>query len=250
MIRIATYNIHFGGVGQASAIAQVFKTLNPDIVLLVEASNDVVIDEIAAALGMFVTRAKGKRAQLAVLSKSEASAWEIYYPQKSGRPLLTAEFETQAGKTITVYGCHLQCHYFHWNEARRVGDIEAYLRFIYERGHHDHVLLGDFNAIALNDPFDKSALPLKEKLMVAFERGHIYRDAIQRLLDAGYVDCFRAVHPAEAGFTLPTHAPHVRLDYIFASSTLSTSLHDCFVAVSPLTTTTSDHYPVVADFKF
>ncbi len=250
MLRIATYNIHFGGVGRESKIAQVLKEIDPDMVLLVEASNDAVVDEVAATLKMSITRSKGKHAQLALLSKSKPSAWEIYCPHKSEHPLLAAEFKTQVGTTITVYGCHLQCHYFRWNEAQRLTDIEAYLRFLGERGRHVHLLLGDFNAIAPNDLFDKSALPLKEKLMVTFERGHIYRDAIRRLLDAGYVDCFRAVHPVEAGFTLPTHAPHVRLDYVFASSALSPTLRDCSVVVSPLTTATSDHYPVVADFEF
>lgn len=46
------------------------------------------------------------------------------------------------------------------------------------------------------------------------------RRAIRLLVDAGYVDCYRALHPEEAGYTYPSDAPWLRLDYIFSSPLL------------------------------
>ena len=39
---------------------------------------------------------------------------------------------------------------------------------------------------------------------------------IEIVLNAGYADTFRRLHPGDEGLTFPVWAPHVRLDYIFA----------------------------------
>ena len=43
----------------------------------------------------------------------------------------------------------------------------------------------------------------------------LQRETIQLMLDAGYADGFRMLHPEEKGYTFPTWDPHVRLDYVF-----------------------------------
>ena len=69
------------------------------------------------------------------------------------------------------------------------------------------------------------------------------------LLDAGYIDCFRELHPEEDGFTLPSVYPQVRLDYVFAASPLKDAVRECRVITSPkVVTSASDHLPVVTEF--
>jgi exonuclease III len=80
------------------------------------------------------------------------------------------------------------------------------------------------------------------------EGGRVYRNAIQTLYDRGYTDCFRTLHPGDDGFTLPTHEPQVRLDYMFADSRLAPSLKKCVVVRSDVAVSASDHYPLVATF--
>jgi hypothetical protein len=53
------------------------------------------------------------------------------------------------------------------------------------------------------------------------------------VLDAGYVDCFRKVHPQEDGFTLPSPHPQVHLDYVFAPPPLDKALRACRVVRLP-----------------
>ncbi len=76
------------------------------------------------------------------------------------------------------------------------------------------------------------------------------RRALRPLLDAGYVDCFRALHPHDDGFTLPAPDPKVRLDYVFADPALSPALRECRVVTQPdAARIASDHLPVLAEFK-
>lgn len=249
MFRVATYNIHFGGAGRANSIAAVLNAVNADVVLLVEASDDEVIQEVAAALNMQQISVKGAKSQLAILSKNAAVSWQSYCPKHLERPLLEASFATPTGEVATLYGVHLQCHYFRHNEMRRLAELNAYLDYIRSRPPTPHMILGDFNAIALGDHLDQHTLPLKEKLMLWWERVQVYHDAIARLQAEGYIDCFRALHLSEPGFTLPTGSPHVRLDYIFADPLLAKSLKDCTIVTSPAEAVyASDHYPLIATF--
>jgi endonuclease/exonuclease/phosphatase family metal-dependent hydrolase len=60
------------------------------------------------------------------------------------------------------------------------------------------------------------------------------------VLAAGFTDCFRAVNPAERGWTYLAWHPWARLDYIFARQ----SVLSCAV----VETEASDHFALVADF--
>jgi len=87
------------------------------------------------------------------------------------------------------------------------------------------------------------------KAQVWFQLGYIPRWAIRPLLDAGYVDCFRELHPEEDGFTLPSVDPQVRLDYVFAAPSMKDALRECRVVTSPkAVTSASDHLPILTEF--
>jgi endonuclease/exonuclease/phosphatase family metal-dependent hydrolase len=79
------------------------------------------------------------------------------------------------------------------------------------------------------------------------------RAAVRSMLDAGYVDCLRQIHPRADSFTCPTYQPAVRIDYVFATTAMAALLVNCFVAAQSgalreLAMRASDHFPVVADF--
>jgi exodeoxyribonuclease-3 len=71
---------------------------------------------------------------------------------------------------------------------------------------------------------------------------------IQAVLDAGYVDAFKSLHPDDPGATLPTTDPHIRLDYVFVPNAQAGRLLACDVVRDPAAVGASDHFPVVADF--
>lgn len=83
----------------------------------------------------------------------------------------------------------------------------------------------------------------------------IQRWTVRHLVDEGYVDCFRALHPRRAGYTCATWMPAARIDYVFAEQALARRLRLCDVVggldseiADPDALTASDHFPVMADF--
>jgi endonuclease/exonuclease/phosphatase (EEP) superfamily protein YafD len=82
----------------------------------------------------------------------------------------------------------------------------------------------------------------------------IERWAVPRMLEAGYTDCFRHLHPRAHGYTCATWLPAARIDYCFASPEVLPRLLACDVVVgrghaAREVVTASDHFPLVADLS-
>jgi len=82
--------------------------------------------------------------------------------------------------------------------------------------------------------------------------GLVERWSLGRLLDLGYIDCYRRWHPRARGYTCATWMPAARIDYILASPDLAPKVVRCEVVGSrawpdPDAAIGSDHFPVVAD---
>jgi endonuclease/exonuclease/phosphatase family metal-dependent hydrolase len=80
----------------------------------------------------------------------------------------------------------------------------------------------------------------------------IERWCIPHLLQAGYTDCYRALHD-DRGYTCATWMPAVRVDYVFADGALAERLRSCEVVggdrhPEPAAAAASDHFPVLAEF--
>ncbi len=70
-------------------------------------------------------------------------------------------------------------------------------------------------------------IPKSSLLCAILDRLDVFyapRGGIDLLLKAGYVDCFRALHPHEPGCTWPSALPAGRIDFIFASPDLAQRL--------------------------
>ena len=80
------------------------------------------------------------------------------------------------------------------------------------RAARTRVLVGDLNAMP---PGEAPGQPPADEI------ADVRAEALVPLLVAGYVDCYRALHPASPGYTYPTDQPWLRLDYFFASSGLA-----------------------------
>jgi len=92
--------------------------------------------------------------------------------------------------------------------------------------------------------------PLTDRVLNRF----IERWTVPRLTEAGYVDCFRRLHPAGDGYTCATWLPAARIDYVFADRRMADKLVACdVVGLDGLpdadVAAASDHFPVVADFR-
>ena len=69
------------------------------------------------------------------------------------------------------------------------------------------------------------------------------------LLQAGYVDCYRALHPTTPGYTSHTDHPAVRVDYIFASPPVAKQLYACDLVTGPEAERASDHFTLWAELQ-
>ena len=92
------------------------------------------------------------------------------------------------------------------------------------------------------------------RLVDAVAGGYVPRWVVRRLLDAGYTDCYAALHPdpRTRAFTCPQPEVAGRIDYIFASPPLARRLVCCEVLTDAPTrpvTRASDHRPVLARFR-
>jgi exodeoxyribonuclease-3 len=106
-----------------------------------------------------------------------------------------------------------------------------------------YLLVGDFNSLAPSDGVGPTP-PGWEPLRASLDDDP--RRAVQLILEAGHVDCFRALHPDAPGYTYPTNAPWLRLDYIFASPALAEHVTACDVVADARATRASDHFPLWA----
>ena len=98
------------------------------------------------------------------------------------------------------------------------------------------------------------AIPRNPVLSTLFDcAASVYapRDCIKLLRNAGYVDCYRRLHPQAHGFTCPAASPAGRIDYIFASPNLAKRLVMCEVITEGEGlpgSHASDHLAVTATF--
>jgi exodeoxyribonuclease-3 len=243
--RLLTYNIRMGGIGRVEPLAHVINACAPDVVLLQEATRPAVIERLAARTGMAEWRAF-PRQSLGYMSRKPVVHASWHRPRLSHHAFVEV---VPAGDPLRLFGVHLSAVHAAWTERRRVYELRALLRSVRQHQAGLHVLAGDFNTLAPGALLDVHRLPFRLRPFVWMSGGRIKWRTIQTVLDAGYVDAFRACHPDEAGFTMPTGDPHVRLDYAFVPDAFSDRIRRCEVVCHPDAQTASDHYPLVVDVE-
>jgi endonuclease/exonuclease/phosphatase family metal-dependent hydrolase len=244
MFRLLTYNIMRGGHGRIEALAAVINDAAPDLVLLQEATSPAVVDRLAEATGMADWRAFSGQS-LGFLSREKVAFSEWVRPRISRHAFVQV---VPAAERLRVFGVHLSAVHAAWTEHRRVLELRALLRSIAQHQDGLHALAGDFNTVAPGDSLRTAALPMRLRPLVWMSGGRIRWRTIQTVLNAGYVDAFRLLHPTDPGLTLPTSHPHVRLDYVFLPKPHTGRLLSCDVLKTATAVNASDHFPVLTGF--
>jgi endonuclease/exonuclease/phosphatase family metal-dependent hydrolase len=304
MTRVISYNILAGGTRRVDHLQKMIEPRNADLIGLVEAVDERVVETLASRLGMeyrLSGRLKGQRVeQGALLSRLPILSTRTHRTERLNKqPLLEVTVEEPDGQPLTVFVAHLTASFSKaWaanlKRRRELADIARIMA-----AHHgaNHLLMGDFNSIAPGERVKGSrflrymtdpdlyyhlalgssnhglpslnyvvppafrfitpvlmAAPKSRALGALFDTlDPLYapRSGFGLLRNAGYVDCFRALHPYESGFTWPSALPAGRIDYIFASPSLAKRLSASAVEtgcgkVSGMDA--SDHLPVFAEF--
>lgn len=242
-LKLLSYNIRFGGRGREHRIAAVIREIAPDLVVFEEATDPVVVARVAQATGMTVYAALANHS-VGFMSRVEVARHEWHYPLGARHGVL--EIELTGG--ARVFGLHLSAMFSKWGEARRVREIGALLDSIKQHQEGFHILCGDFNTLAPGEILDASRFPRWIRALIWLSGRDIKRDTVRRLLDAGYIDGFRTLHPEDKGYTLPAWDPQVRLDYIFLPKRYAERLTRCEVVTDPPEAAqASDHFPLLAE---
>ncbi len=244
-LRLLSYNIKRGGAGKEAELGTVIAAARPDIVVFQEATAPKVVEALAAATGMAQWGSSGKES-LAFMSRTKVEYFQWHHPRLSRHAFL--EIAPGPGE-FRIFGVHLSALYSAWTERHRMVELKALLTEIRRREHGFHVLTGDFNTLAPGDLLDLRKLPNRLRALVWLSGGRIRWRTIQHVLNAGYTDGYRLRHPQDPGYTFPTWAPHVRLDYVFVPTGFTERLRSCEIVTGSPAETASDHLPFLAELE-
>ncbi|HKR13415.1 MAG TPA: endonuclease/exonuclease/phosphatase family protein [Pyrinomonadaceae bacterium] len=246
-LRLLSYNIRFGGVGREQALAETIKAAEPDLVVFQEATRPDVIERIAAA-AEYPFWAARQNHSIGFLSRQQVEYHEWHYPAGARHSFLEI---VPAGTEARVFGLHLSARFSRWDERRRWREIRSLLEGIKRHQEGFHVLVGDFNTLAPGEVLELDKMPAWIRALIWISGRKLQRQTIQYVLDAGYVDGYRMLHPEDKGYTFPTRDPHVRLDYLFAPKVFAERVVRCEVITEPKerVRAASDHCPLIAELK-
>jgi endonuclease/exonuclease/phosphatase family metal-dependent hydrolase len=254
-LRVLSYNIQHGGVpvgpdgrldpergpDRVAAIAEVIRGEQPDLVALQEANSRSNAEWLAKQLGMSLAYGEANSAfAVAWLSRLPILSSQNHRLPSLAKTLLEIDVVWD-GAPLYLFATHLVAGRREPDGERRAGEARDILAALEGRSGRRHLLVGDFNAVHPGDSFGQppGGQPAE----------YIARRPIQHILDAGYVDCFRHLHPDEPGYTYEATHPWVRIDYLFASPGLAERVQACDVVTSPGAERASDHLPLHAELR-
>jgi len=250
-MRIVSYNILDGGVGRADPIAEVIAAQNADIVVLIEADDEEVLERLSRRLDMDYIRAQGSgRHAAAILSRWTIARSVNHGALRQGPPcLVEATIEQRGGEQWIVGAVHFHPRATEADELVRVRQMEHLLEAFggYRREGRPHILAGDFNANSPIQHIDPALCQPATRQAWEANGGMIPRRAVSMLLDAGYADTLAVVageQTAGRSYTFTTQYPGQRIDYIFTFGYPRERLRSAWIEQDRLARFASDHYPV------
>ena len=245
-LRLLSYNIKFGGKGREDHIAAVIRAANPDIVLLQEATDRLVVRRLAD-LCDYTTWDSRVNYSTGFMTRLPVESYNWHLPKRTRHAFLEVAVKEP---TMRFFGLHLSAWFSNWSERQRRFEVEALLAGIEEHQHGFHIIAGDFNAVAPGAVLRVDRMPQWIRAMVWLSGRDIARHTIQHMLDQKYADVWAALHPEKLGYTFPTWDPHVRLDYAFTPDRYRDSILGCEVLTTPAQAAqASDHFPLLVEFE-
>ena len=242
-MHVLSYNIRESGEGRERGIAAIIRQRQPHVVALLEATRLTTARALAHELAMQLVYGHANDGyHIAWLSRVPLHRWENHCLATLSKTLLEIEVAWK-GAPLRLFATHLGAR---GDRRQPVDEIPAILQVLRPLASWPHLVMGDLNALSPHDLI--GAPPAGES-----KRGDAVdgapRQAIRFLLEAGFVDCYRALHPQTPGYTYPSAAPWLRLDYIFASPLMAAQLLACDVIRGETAKQVSDHFPIWAEFR-
>lgn len=241
-LRVLSYNIREGGNDRLVSIAGLIRQQRPDAVALLEANSRAGVMNLARNLGMEpVLGEANNECHVAWLSRLPIQRSENHRLAVLAKTLLEIEVAWLDGP-LRLFATHLASRHDPQSPAEEMTSI---LNMLPRATGWPHLLVGDLNAL---HPDDSVGSPPRDEEKRGDAVEGASRHTVQLILEAGYADCYRALHPHEPGYTYPSIAPWLRLDYIFASSRMAANLRACDIVMGKEAERASDHFAIWAEF--
>ena len=274
-MRVMTYNIWDGGAERVPLIAEVIAAANPDVLLLNEADDEGVVAGLASRLAYHHLWARGSGDKhIALLTRFPVVTWRVYNRRPFTQAILAATLslpsvdqpvagsevqrKTRAmgaavhpdqANEVQFFGVHLLPYFMLLPyEFARWRTVRALLDLIRREVSAPHLLFGDFNAASAGERADTRVFSKAMQRRLWLQANLQPRFALRQILRAGYIDCFRRLHPGDPGLTWMPWVPSARLDYVFADARMAQRLRGCEVVTAAPASQASDHFPLVAEF--
>ncbi|MGB8344678.1 MAG: endonuclease/exonuclease/phosphatase family protein [Ktedonobacteraceae bacterium] len=234
-MKIMSYNILLGGEDRIPHITNVIREQQPDVVALLEANSRENVETLARKLDMqFVFGEANSEFHVAWLSRLPVVRSENHRLPALAKTLLEIELQWER-RRVHLFAAHLQHKLEPEYEQKRVAEVRAILDVMSRLDNRPRLLAGDLNTLR---PGDTTGVATD-----------MPREAIPLLLNAGYIDCYRRIHPISPGYTYKLPEPSMRIDYVFASIEMALHLHKCAVVSNEEAQIASDHLPILAEFQ-
>ena len=245
-LKVLSYNILRGGEGREKLIGAVITACTPDLVIFQEAYSPAVIEQLSASCGM-PHFAASRGHSVAFISKRPVAShvWRrVRFAKRAYLEIVLSD------GGFRIFGVHLSAVHSNLTEQRRAYEVRALLKSVERHQAGLHLVTGDFNTLAPDERLDMRRLPPHIRAF-AFITGKTIRwVTVRMMLEAGYADSYRVLHPSGEGDTFPTWDPHVRLDYAFVPEAFKDRVAGCAVQRDiPAARDASDHYPLLTELE-
>lgn len=257
-IRIMTYNMLHAPGDRLASLAEVVRSVGPDVLACQEVSTCAGMMALAGELGMAPVWGPASSHEdsrdgqplyehLAVLTRLAPRAVRVHRGDRRAmfRPVLEVQLETPGGGHLTFLVVHLRAvadpaePYLKWRELGSLLTVIA-------GADGPVVVLGDFNALP---PGELPPGPGRRELPDD-HRAAVRGGVVAALTGAGLADSLRIAQPY-AGMPESTllHGEGARVDYIFVSEDLRERVAKAYIVDTGAVAVASDHRPVVAELS-
>lgn len=242
-MKVLSYNIRDGGGRRLPRIARLIRQADPDVVALLEATSRVAALLLARRLGMRLVYGPANNPfNVAWLSRPPILRSTNHRLPQLAKTLLEIEVAWD-GAPLRLFATHLAAGDDTIHPSQEMPVILDVLRPL---ANVPHLLVGDLNSLSPDDRIGPPPFDI-ERMQQAVDADP--RQAIRDIQAAGYVDCYRAMHPQLPGYTYPADNAWLRIDYIFAPPALASRLINAGMIDGAAAVAASDHFPVWAEFS-
>ena len=258
-MKVMTFNIFEGGDSllnnrtyRLDTIARIIRGANPDVVALQECTDwdkegQKTLHEFERQVGMLALLAVTDGFPVGLLVKPD---YGILFADALTQGFWHGVLDVVIADADNITTRFINVH-LHPNDPRvKFREISKVLE--HYDGRERTIVLGDMNSLSHRDNLELSDLSEETQSRHVVEGSLDFR--VSRSLEAaGFVDAYAALHEGNPEPTIPTRAARgsrftpARLDYIYVSRDLRSSLRSIRVVKNDDSDVASDHYPLILE---